>query len=772
MAGLSSPGIGSGLDINSLIKNLMAVEQQPLTALAKKEATLQAKITAYGSFKGALSSFQTSVNGLNSASLFAGYTTSASASGYFTSSANTTAAAGNYSLEISKLAQSQKLATNAQADTTTSIGTGVITFEYGTYNSGTNAFTANAAKATQTVTIDSSNNSLSGIRDAINAANISVSASITNDGTGYRLVLTSKDSGEANSLKISVDDPSLAALSYDPTGVKNLTQTMAAQNAAFTLDGIAMSKASNTVTDAITGVTLNLTQTTSAPVNLSVARDTAGVVTAVSGFVKAYNDAVSSIKSLSAYNATNNTAATLTGDATLRTIQGQLRSILSAPISTGGGGLTTLSEIGVSFQKDGTLALNSTKLQSALADPTKDVSTLFAAVGKPTDSLIRYSGSTSSTVGGNYAINITRAATQGSLLGSAAPATPPATSYTIDGTNNTLNVVVDGTAAAVTLTSGAYTLTALAAEVQSKINGASDLSSAGRSVTVGYNGTQGYASGSAASGLVIDGTNNTLNLTVDGVAINVTLASATYTASTLAAEVQNKINAELAIASPGTSLVASASPGGKITLTSDSYGATSSVNVTGGNGVANLLGTATSTAGTGSAEMIIKSATYGSTTNVTATGNAVATLLGGSPTSTPGVDVAGTIGGAGTTGTGQLLTASSGDPSGLRLTITGTGTGPRGTVAYAAGYASQLSTALTNILSTTGTISSRIGGIQSSIDAIEKQRETLAVRLAAVEKRYRAQFGALDTLVANLQQTSSFLNQQLTSLANNPIKIK
>lgn len=772
MAGLSSPGIGSGLDINTLVSKLMAAEQKPLTDLATKEAKLQAKITAYGSFKGAMSAFQTSVSNLNSASLYAGYSTSASASGFFSSSASTTATAGSYSLQISQLAQSQKLATSAFADTTSAIGTGSVTFEYGTYNSGTNVFTTNAAKATQTVTIDAAHNSLGGIRDAINAANVGVTASITNDGTGYRLVLSSKDTGDANSLRVSVDNGSLSSLTYDPTGVKNMTQTMAAQNALLTVDGMALSKSSNAISDAISGVTLNLTQTTTAPVTLTVARDTASVVTAVSNFVKAYNDAQSSIKSLTAYNAGNKTAATLTGDATLRTVQNQMRSILTTPISTGGGGLTTMSEIGVSFQKDGTLALNSSKLQAALADPTKDVSTLFAAVGKPTDSLINYTNSTSATKGGSYAVNISRAATQGTLTGSAAPATPPATSYTVDGTNNTLNVVVDGTSAAITLTSGTYTATALAAEVQSKINGASALSSLAKSVSVGYSGTQGYASGSAAAGLVINGGNNVLNVSVDGIAVTATLTAGTYTAASLAAEVQNRINAALALASPGTSLVASTSPSGKITLTSDTYGATSSVSVTGGSGVANLLGTATSTAGTGSATMVIKSTNYGASTNVSATGNAVATLLGGAPVSAAGVDVAGTIGGSGATGSGQLLTSTSGDSAGLSLRISGSTTGSRGTVAFAAGYASQLSTALSNILSSTGTIDSRVSGIQASIAAIAKQRDVLSDRLADLEKRYRAQFGALDTLVASMQQTASFLTQQITSLTNNPIVIK
>lgn len=766
---LSSPGIGSGLNVNSLVSQLMATEQQPLVALQTQQASYQAEISAYGSLQGALSTLQTAVTSLSNASVFSAYSTSASTPGYFTSSADSTASAGSYNLSVNYLAQSQKLVTGAYADTTSAVGTGIITFQYGTYNSGTDTYSLNAAKPTQTVTIDSAHSSLSGIRDAINAANIGVSASITNDGTGYRLVLTSKDSGAANSLKVSVDNASLSALTYDPTlaGVKNLSQTVAAQNASFTLDGLPMSKASNTITDAIQGVTLTLTQPTVAPVTLNVARDTSSIQSAVQAFVNDYNAAQANINSLSGYNASTNTASILTGDSTLFTIQNQMRTILNTPLSTAGGGLTNLADIGVNFQKDGTLALDTTKLNAVLADPTKNISTLFAAMGVPTDSLVSYGTSTAATQGGNYAVNITRLATQGNLSGSANPGLTITT-----GSNDTLAMVVDGTAATVTLSPGTYTPTALAAQVQSQINGATALSGAGISVAVGYNGTQGNALGSAAAGLTVTaGVNDTLNLTVDGNAVSVTLAAGTYSASTLAAEAQNKINAALTLAAPGTSLVVSASNSGVMTLTSDSYGATSAVSVTGGNGVANLLGTPTSTAGTGTGTMLIKTTGYGSATSVAATGNGVANLLG-TPTSTAGVDVAGTIGGVGATGIGQALTASSGSPAGLTLTIAGTTTGARGTVAFAPGYASQLASALGNMTSTTGLIADRTSGLQTQITNIGNQETQEQARLSAIQASYLAQFTSLDTLIASMNQTSTFLTQQLTSLQNNPIVIK
>jgi flagellar hook-associated protein 2 len=186
---------------------------------------------------------------------------------------------------------------------------------------------------------------------------------------------------------------------------------------------------------------------------------------------------------LSKYDAANKKASTLTGDATVRSVQTQLRGLFNTALSTAGGGLTSLSDIGVTFQKDGTLKLDSGKLTTALNDSTKDVSSLFAAIGKPTDSLIAFAASTTNTKNGTYAVNISQLATRGQSVGGGGAA------LTINsGSNDTLSITVDGVAATVTLAAGTYTATTLAAELQSKINGASALSSAGSSVAVAQSG--------------------------------------------------------------------------------------------------------------------------------------------------------------------------------------------------------------------------------------------------------------------------------------------
>src|SRR3990170_4015557 len=380
-----------------------------------KEAKYQAQLTAYGSLKGALSSFQSAVAALASPARFSAVTASFADTTVATATASSAAAAGSYSVEVQTLAQSHKLKSATFAATSTTVGTGTLTIRFGTYSGGT--FTLNPDQAAQTISVDASESSLAGVRDAINTANAGVSASIVNDGSGNRLIIASKDTGVANALKITVEDDDLAntdnaglsQLAYDAStgGTTNLTQTFAAQNATAVIDGIAITKASNTISDAIEGVTLNLLKTnTPSATTLTVTRDTAGVQAAVQSFVKAYNDLNKIVTDLSKYDAANKRSSTLTGDATVRSLQTRLRGVFNTTLSTAGGGLTALSNIGISFQKDGTLKLDSSKLTTALSDSTKDVSTLFAAVGKPTDSLVSFVSSTSDTKNGTYLLNV------------------------------------------------------------------------------------------------------------------------------------------------------------------------------------------------------------------------------------------------------------------------------------------------------------------------------------------------------------------------------
>ena len=378
---LSSPGIGSGLDISGIISKLMQVEQRPLAQLDTKEAKQQTQLSAFGSLKSALSSFQDSVKALAKPNLFNGYKATLTDTTLASVSASSSAVAGTHDIKVISLAQAQKVASDTFATTDTIVGSGTLTINFGTYEDG--SFTANTEKAAQTITIDPAKSTLADIRTAINAANAGVTASIVNDGSGNRLVIAAKDSGLANALQITVDNASgdLSKLAFDAStdGISNMTETVVAQDAEMVIDGITIKKSSNTISDALEGVTFNLLKADpGTSTTLTVEKDNSSVETAVKAFVTAYNDLEKTIGNLSRYDAANKKAAALTGDSTVRMVQNRVRSMLTA--NQPAGGIYGLSEIGISFQKDGTLQLDESKLSAALNNPDKNVAAFFGDI--------------------------------------------------------------------------------------------------------------------------------------------------------------------------------------------------------------------------------------------------------------------------------------------------------------------------------------------------------------------------------------------------------
>ncbi|UVH58957.1 flagellar filament capping protein FliD [Variovorax paradoxus] len=407
MATISSLGVGSNLDLASLLTQLQTAESQPLVALQAKAKSYTSKLSAYGTIQSALSTLQTAAKKLGDPTLFQSVTGTPTVSGILSASATDVSAAGNYTIDVSQLAQAQTVITAGQVDTKTAIGNGKITIDFGAITGGTlNAttgqytgatFTADASQTAKSITIDPTNNTLEGIRNAINGANAGVTATIVNDGSGSpnRLVLTSTQTGEKSSMRISVDgDAALQnLLNNDPAGTQNLKQTAAAQNAKLNVNGIDVTSASNTVKEAIQGATLTLVNT--GKTGLSMKENTAGVKTAINDFVKAYNSLQSTAKTLTSYDADTNTAAALVGDSTLRNLQTRIRQALTTPQAGGTNDMKVLTEIGVAFQKDGTLAVDSDKLDKALADNLKGVANLFssatgstAGYGKQIDAMV------------------------------------------------------------------------------------------------------------------------------------------------------------------------------------------------------------------------------------------------------------------------------------------------------------------------------------------------------------------------------------------------
>jgi flagellar hook-associated protein 2 len=377
MATISSPGLGSGLDVNSIITQLMQVESRPLTALTKQEASYQAKLSAFGSMQGALSTLQTAARTLESTSTFTGKSAGVSDSTVLSASAVLTASAGTYEISVTTLAKNHIVHSLGSYELTDTFNGGSLDILIGSTDDGMGGRTGGTNK---TVTI-ADGSTLSQIRDAVNDANAGVKASIVNDGQTNRLIFSSNATGSIGNVHITATQTGGAGTKnitdFGYTGVDGtMKQDRPPDNAIFTVNGLQVTRSSNTIADAISGVTLNLAKEGGAA-TITVAANTDTVTTAVNAFIKAYNEAFSQLKSMTAYDAANKKASVLTGDSTARNIQSQLSSLVQAEVTGVAGGIGRLSDIGISVQKDGSLALNASKLASALADPSKNVGALF-----------------------------------------------------------------------------------------------------------------------------------------------------------------------------------------------------------------------------------------------------------------------------------------------------------------------------------------------------------------------------------------------------------
>lgn len=412
MTSITSAGIGSGLDVEGIISKLMAAESIPLTTIQTNTQATQTKLSIYGIIKNSFAGLQTATDNLKSLSNIYPLTATSSNSSVVTGSATSSDAKGSYSLTVQQLAQKQSIAANSVATTDTALGTGTLTITLGSYDSTGNTFTANSSATPVNITIDSSNQTLSGVKDAINNANAGVTASIINDGTGNRLVLTSATTGAVNGFKVDVadsdgnntDTAGLSMLSYDPTAAagsgKNQASLASAQDAKFTLNNIAITKPTNNVNDAVNGLTLNLLSTTSTPVTLDVGLDSSTLQKTLNSFVTAYNQIETNLTDQ------QQKGATLVNDTTPSQLELQLRNTLRNSGSTYG---LTLADIGLNFDKTGQLSLDSAKLNSALASDPKIVEKLFADTGTTSDSRVSFNGGTSLTQSGTYAVNISTA---------------------------------------------------------------------------------------------------------------------------------------------------------------------------------------------------------------------------------------------------------------------------------------------------------------------------------------------------------------------------
>lgn len=363
---LSTPGVGSGLDISGIISQLMAVERRPLVKLGTTQVELNAQLSAFGKLKSTLSVFKSAMGDLATVDKFKYVKASSSDADVLSATADATAAKGNYAVEVVRIAESHRLATQTVfQDTDTSLV-------------GVAGESMVIAVGTRSFTVDYGDKTLAQIRDAINASsdNSGVTASILHDDTGYRLTLAANDVGSTNHLAITYAgaDPgnppdlfALQTLNQDRDG--SGTFTSADLDAVLRLENaFTVTRSTNTVTDVVTGVTLNLGKP--GTVSLTVARDDARIRGSVTQFIGAYNEVMSTLEELSGNGLAEERSA-------LRSLETQFRGILNSKAGTAEK-FSFLFELGVSTERDGTLSLDASVFDSALASDPVGVADMFS----------------------------------------------------------------------------------------------------------------------------------------------------------------------------------------------------------------------------------------------------------------------------------------------------------------------------------------------------------------------------------------------------------
>ena len=381
MAGVS--GIGSGIDIDSIVSSMVAAERAPKeTQLANLEKKTTTQITAIGALKSAISDFQTALGSLNEPELFKARAASSSNTDVLAVTAGVTAGAGSYQVNVTQLAAGSKVALQAIKDdpaAPVTLGSGTLTVSVG-------------GEALPAITVDESNNTLAGIRDAINKAGADqgLSATIVTDTSGSRLVLSSSKTGVGNDITVAVSSDSTGDLSKlafaggtaAPGTDGSAGVVSKAVNAELTIDGLSISSATNKIDTAIEGVTLDLKGLTDTgkPITVGVTLDEAGVKKQVQSFVDAYNKLIGVINAQTNVTPVGDGEAPVTGalvgDATARTLLGTIRNELVNV--QGSGAIRALTDIGVTTQKDGTLEVDSDKLDTAMESGFEELATLFA----------------------------------------------------------------------------------------------------------------------------------------------------------------------------------------------------------------------------------------------------------------------------------------------------------------------------------------------------------------------------------------------------------
>ncbi|HET9207751.1 MAG TPA: flagellar filament capping protein FliD [Burkholderiaceae bacterium] len=376
MATISSPGVGSGLDVNSIVTQLVAIERQPIVQLKSQVSSLQTKLSAFGKLQSNLSALRDAASALTRASTWTQTTGTSSDTAAVSVTTDANNLPGSYSIEVLSLARAQSNTSKTYTAATDLVGEGTIRIELGTWTNNGGTFTPKTGATAVDISVGPPAKSLAEVRDMINSANAGITATVLTDATGARLVFRSAATGAENGFKVSVTDvdgnnvdtSGLSALAYDSSvGVVTMGQALAAANASALINSVPVSSTGNTLSNIVDGMTLTLKKETTAAVEISTAPDKDAIKKKIEAFVTAYNDLNKELVAHTKYDAATKSGGTLQGDSAAVSLRAALRATLRGN-SSASTMFTRLADIGFDVKQDGSITLDNSKLDNAVAN--------------------------------------------------------------------------------------------------------------------------------------------------------------------------------------------------------------------------------------------------------------------------------------------------------------------------------------------------------------------------------------------------------------------
>ena len=773
IAGLIS-GQVAGFNVTAAVDGLLGVQKFEISQLKNQQAALTARQNALTAINTAASSLRNTAIGMEDSAKFFGYTASLSSSSSTVAASNlldvsgtNNVSAGQHSIVVSQIAQAQRLSSSVAVKNSAGIAA--------TSASAVLNISGSFQIAGQTVSVNTSN-SLNDIAASINqldtgASATGVSASVMQVGSNnFRLILASDQTGATGFTIAGADlnaTGALAGLQLGASGQANAYQMlMAPQDANISIDGLSISRSSNTITDALSGVTLNLKQANPAvTVTISIGVDKTALQSNVKSFISAYNGLQKLVNDQFSFNAKTGASGVLAGNPLLTTIQSNLSSSVLKSVPGLASNRNSLAMIGVEPDVNGQLTINHSLFDNFLATDPTAIRDVFVAQGSSSNNSLQFLTNGLNTPSGTYNANITRAATRASLIGTTNLSTGLAAKEAV-------TIMDKGSLrkAAVNLTAGqsqSSIIAALNTELSATYTQQNQLATA---LTAGGLSANGATTFSALGLGVVAGDTIRINGTLrSGAAVSgsyTVLNPATDTVSGLLSAIQTTFNQQ-AMATIGTN--------GKITLTDTTAGDSSlSISLTAHNEGGGTLAFGKNA--------VVTQGRYALPELAVASGNAIAIQsnsygaggafsvaqsvngLGIANQSVAGVDVAGTINGLAASGSGQMLLGSTGDVNGLAMLYTGTATGAIGSLTVGVGIAAAFDGAL-NLYSNpvTGLIQNSIQSDQTSYTGLTSKIDTLARQMDQQRTLLTQQFSAMQQAMSTLNSSSSFLTQQINT---------